>query len=90
MIVRAVQSRWYALIEKNGLYERAGEVTIHFELLADGSVTNAVVKNTSAGEILALFCQKAIVESGPFAPWPEELRTYLGNEPREVDFTFYY
>ncbi len=89
-VVRAVQSRWYALIEKNGLYERAGEVTIHFQLLPDGSVTNATVKSTSAGEILALFCQKAIVESAPFAPWPEELRTYLGNEPRDVDFTFYY
>lgn len=89
-IVRAVQSRWYALIEKNGLYERAGEVTIHFQLRADGTVTNAEVKTTSAGEILALFCQKAIVESGPFAPWPEDLRTYLGNEPRDVDFTFYY
>ena len=89
-VVRAVQSRWYALIEKNGLYERAGEVTIHFQLRADGSVTNAEVKTTSAGEILALFCQKAIVESAPFEPWPEQLRAYLGNEPRDVDFTFYY
>jgi hypothetical protein len=89
-VVRAVQSRWYALIQKNGLYERAGEVTIHFQLLADGSVTNASVKASTAGEILALFCQKAIVESGPFAPWPEDLRIYLGNEPRDVDFTFYY
>lgn len=89
-IVRAVQSRWYALIEENRLYERAGEVTIHFQLLPDGTVTNAEVKSTTAGEILALFCQKAIVESAPFAPWPEELRAYLGSEPREVDFTFYY
>lgn len=89
-VVRAVQSRWYALIEQNGLYERAGEVTIHFQLLSDGSVSGAEIKNSTAGEILALFCQKAVVESGPFAPWPVELRTYLGNEPRDVDFTFYY
>jgi hypothetical protein len=89
-VVRAVQSRWYALIEQNGLYERAGEVTIHFQLLSDGSVSGAEIKNSTAGEILALFCQKAVVESGPFAPWSVELRTYLGNEPRDVDFTFYY
>ncbi|MCX7886737.1 MAG: hypothetical protein N3B01_05710, partial [Verrucomicrobiae bacterium] len=89
-IVRAVQSRWYALIEKNALYERAGEVTIYFQLLPDGSVTNATVKSTTAGEILALFCQKAIVESAPFGPWPEEVRAYVGNEPRDVYFTFYY
>ncbi len=89
-VVRAVQSRWYALIEQNGLYERAGEVTIHFKLMPDGSVADADVKTSTAGQILALFCQKAVVESAPFEPWPEELRTYLGNEPREVDFTFYY
>ena len=89
-VVRAVQSRWYALIEQNGLYERAGEVTVHFKLMPDGSVADADVKTSTAGQILALFCQKAVVESAPFEPWPEELRTYLGNEPREVDFTFYY
>jgi outer membrane biosynthesis protein TonB len=89
-LIRAVQSRWYALIEQNGLYERAGTVTLHFNLMQDGSVQDMQVKENSAGEILALFCQKAVVDSAPFAPLPENLRLLIGNDPREVNFTFYY
>ena len=89
-IVRAVQSRWYALIEQNGLYERAGQVTLHFQLLDDGTVQAVEVKENTAGQILALFCEKAVVESAPFEPLPDSLRTLVGREPREVNFTFYY
>jgi hypothetical protein len=90
MIVRAVQSRWYALIEQNGLYERAGQVTLHFELLDDGTVQAMGVKENTAGEVLALFCQKAVLESAPFEPLPDKLRLLIGKDPREVNFTFYY
>lgn len=89
-LIRAVQSRWYALIEQNGLYERSGTVTLHFNLMQDGSVRDLEVTENTAGEILALFCQKAVVDSAPFAPLPENLRTLIGNDPREVNFTFYY
>jgi hypothetical protein len=89
-IVRAVQSRWYALIEQNGLYERAGQVTLHFELLDDGTVQAMAVKENTAGEVLALFCQKAVLESAPFEPLPDKLRMLIGKDPREVNFTFYY
>jgi hypothetical protein len=89
-LIRAVQSRWYALIQQNGLYERSGTVTLHFNLLQDGSVQDMAFKENSAGEILGLFCQKAVVDSAPFAPLPENLRMLIGDDPREVNFTFYY
>jgi hypothetical protein len=89
-LIKAVQSRWYALIQQNGLYERAGVVTLRFELLDDGTVHALTVKQNTAGQILALFCEKAIVDSAPFAPLPEKLRVLIGNEPRDVNFTFYY
>jgi len=89
-LIRAVQSRWYALIEQNGLYERAGTVTVHFNLLHDGSVQNMEVKENPAGQILSLFCEKAVVDSAPFAPLPEDLQRLIGEDPREVNFTFYY
>ena len=89
-LIRAVQSRWYALIEQNGLYERAGTVTLHFNLLKDGSVRDMEVKENTAGEILSLFCEKAVVDSSPFAPLPENLQVLIGSDPREVNFTFYY
>jgi outer membrane biosynthesis protein TonB len=89
-LIRAVQSRWYALISQNGLYERAGTVTLHFNLMQDGSVKDMEFKENSAGEILGLFCQKAVVDSAPFAPLPDNLRMLIGSDPREVNFTFYY
>jgi hypothetical protein len=89
-IIRAVQSRWYALIEQHQLYERAGEVTLHFQLLDDGTVQGMEIKENTAGQILALFCEKAIVDSAPFEPLPGKLQMLVGKEPREVNFTFYY
>lgn len=89
-LIRAVQSRWYALIEKNGLYERAGQVTLKFNLLADGSVQSLATKENTAGEILGLFCEKAIVDSAPFPPLSDELHRIIGEDAREVNFTFYY
>ena len=89
-IIRAVQSRWYALIEQNGLYERSGQVTLHFNLMADGSVVEMKTEENSAGVTLGLFCEKAIVDSSPFDPLPDKLKMLIGNQPREVNFTFYY
>ncbi|HUJ70736.1 MAG TPA: hypothetical protein VLZ30_00720 [Verrucomicrobiae bacterium] len=89
-IFKAVQSRWYALIDRFGMYERAGAVTVHFELLDDGQIRNLKVSDNTAGQILSLFCEKAIIESGPFEPLPDNLRALVGKEPREASFTFYY
>jgi hypothetical protein len=90
-IVRAVQSRWYQLIDQNNLnMDGAGKVTVHFQLLNDGSVQGVKTVENTAGEILALFCEKAIVDSGPFEALPQNLRLLVGSEPRDVDFTFYY
>jgi len=89
-LIHAVQSRWYALIEQNGLYEHTGTVVLHFQLLADGTVHDLTTKDNSAGMNLGLFCEKAIVESAPFAPLPESLQRLIGGDTREIVFTFYY
>ena len=89
-IVKAVQSRWYALIEKFGVYERAGEVTVYFQLLDDGTIANLEIKKNTVGEFLAGICQKAIADSAPFDPLPDTLRVLVGKDPRDVNFTFYY
>ena len=56
----------------------------------DGTVRAMETKENTAGQILALFCEKAVVDSAPFEPLPDRLRILIGNEPREVNFTFYY
>jgi len=96
-IIRIVQSRWYALIDRLGMYERAGTVAVHFYLLDDGTLLTdqkghviMEVKENTAGDFPALICQKAIVDSAPFDSLPDNLRALVGKEPREASFTFYY
>ncbi len=89
-LIKGVQSRWYALIERFGMYDRTGLVTVHFEMLNDGKIQNIKITDNTAGNVLALFCEKAIIESSPFDPLPPNLRKLIGTEPREANFTFYY
>ncbi len=90
-IIAAVQSRWYALIEKNQLgADGAGRVVVQFQLLQDGSVQGVKTTESTVGVVLSSFCELAILESAPFEPWPEKLQVLLGKEPRDVIFTFDY
>jgi hypothetical protein len=89
-VIAAIQSRWFQLIDRYGIYESTATVTIYFELFDDGQVKNVKTINGGDNSILSLFCEKAIIESGPFDPWPDELRALAGKEPRQATFTFYY
>ncbi|HXI84339.1 MAG TPA: hypothetical protein VNL17_09655 [Verrucomicrobiae bacterium] len=89
-LIKAVQSHWYALIDHYGIYESADVVTVKFALLDDGQVQDVTSTDTGQSRILSLFCEKAIIESGPFDPLSDELRALIGKEPREISFTFYY
>lgn len=89
-IVKAIQSRWYALIDRYGIYEDTATVTVYFELFDDGQVKNVKTVEGADNSILSLFCEKAIIESGPFDPLPDNLRALIGNEPRPITFNFYY
>ena len=89
-LIFAVQSRWFAVLNENRMDVHAGTVVLQFDLQADGSVANMVVKENSAGFDLGLYCEKAVVESAPFAPLPESLQRLIGSDTREITFTFYY
>ncbi len=89
-LIKAVQSHWYALIDHYGIYESADVVTVKFQLLDDGQVQDVTSTDSGQNSILSLFCEKAIIESGPFDPLSDELRALIGKEPREISFTFYY
>jgi hypothetical protein len=89
-LIKAVQSHWYALIDHYGIYESADVVTVKFQLLDDGQVRNVSSTDDAQSRILSLFCEKAIIDSGPFDPLSDELRALIGKEPREIRFTFYY
>ena len=89
-IIKAVQAHWYSLIDHYGIYESADVVTVKFELLDNGQVRNVTSNDSAQNRILSLFCEKAVIESGPFDPLPDELRALTGKKPREISFNFYY
>jgi hypothetical protein len=64
-------------------------VVLHFSLHYDGRITEMSVAENTAGEVLQLICQKAVLEPAPYAAWPGDMRRMLG-ETRYIQFTFYY
>lgn len=92
-LISTVQSRWYGVLtsnDKKRMDTHTGTVVLQFILRADGSVANMVMKENSAGEDLGLFCQKAVVESAPFPPYSDAMKQLIGDDAREINFTFYY
>jgi hypothetical protein len=90
-LIAAVKTRWLALLEQYTIPgERIGQVSLRFHLNEDGSVSELSVAENTAGDILALYCQKAITDSAPFGPWPAELKDLVKRNYRELNFVFYY
>ena len=89
-LIAAVQKRWYALVELHHLYPATGSVTVHFQVLVNGTVQHLEVSKNTAGKLLGLFCEKAVNESAPFDPLPPNLRALAGTQPRDINFIFYY
>jgi outer membrane biosynthesis protein TonB len=90
IIIAAIQSRWYSLLDSQQLTRGTGKVTIEFHLNYDGSVTDIKVLENTVGELLGILCERAIRDPAPFAPWPDDMRRMVGATFREVKFTFYY
>jgi outer membrane biosynthesis protein TonB len=89
-LIAAVQSRWYDLIESSAVAPRTGRVVVQFTLHEDGRVTDARVVEQEVGEILSLYCRKAITDPSPYAPFPEGMRRLMDRNFRDVRFTFHY
>jgi len=89
-LIAAIQQRWYHLLdERDYASDSRGKVVLQFILHYDGRVSEMTVAENSAGEMLALICEKAVLDPAPFAPWTMEMRRLLG-ETRNIQFTFYY
>jgi outer membrane biosynthesis protein TonB len=89
-IVRAIQQRWYDILDESTILTRSGKVVVEFRIHHDGRVTDLKVLEQDVGELMSLFCRRAISDPAPFAPWPSDMRRMVGRDYREVRFTFYY
>lgn len=90
-IVEAVTQRWYDLLDSHRYaQDRSGKVTLQFKLQADGTVIEMHTLENTVGDVLCYLCQASIEESAPFAKWPPDMERMIGENFREVTFTFYY
>jgi hypothetical protein len=90
-LVEAVTSRWYGLLDSQQFaMDRSGKVTLRFRLNYDGTITDMIVVQNTVGDLLGYVCQKAISDPSPYAPWPSDMRRMVGENYREITFTFYY
>jgi hypothetical protein len=89
-IIRAIQQRWYDILDESTILTRSGKVVVEFRIHFDGRVTDLRVIDQDVGELLSLFCRRAISDPAPFAAWPSDMRRMVGKDYRDVRFTFYY
>jgi hypothetical protein len=91
VLIDKVHQRWMALLEqKEDVRGPRGRVTIEFHQNYLGQIPEVRVTQTEVGDALASLCQRAILEAGPFPPWPKELRPSVKQENRLARFTFVY
>ncbi len=89
-LVEAVSQRWWSLLDQRDYAsDSRGKVELQFVLHYDGRITDMKVANKTVGEVLALLCEKAVLDPAPFPAWPSDMRRMLG-ETRNILFTFYY
>jgi hypothetical protein len=89
-LVRAISQKWYDLLDaRDYASDSRGKVVLQFRLHYDGRVSDMNMSENTAGEVLGLLCQKAVLEPAPFAAWPSDMRRTLG-DTRNIQFTFYY
>jgi outer membrane biosynthesis protein TonB len=90
-VINAVTERWYSLLDQqNFAQDRTGRVVVRFKLEYDGTVRDVEVLENNVGEVLSYVCQAAIENAAPFGKWPDEMRRAIGENFREVTFTFDY
>ena len=89
-LVDAISQRWFTLLDQRDYAsDSRGKVVLQFRLHHDGRITDMNMADNTAGEVLGLICQKAVLDPAPFAAWPSDMRRTLG-EVRNIQFTFYY
>jgi hypothetical protein len=90
-LISAVQNCWDSLLESRHFAgEQTGKVTIRFRLGSDGTISQVSETQSTVDSVLSLLCRMAIEHPAPYDPWPNDMRHKIGENYRELTFTFYY
>jgi len=89
--IDAVTMRWYDLLDSQKFaQDRTGKVTLRFRLNYTGTITDMKILESTVGDLLGYVCQQAVTDPAPFEAWPSDMRRMVGENYREITFTFYY
>jgi hypothetical protein len=90
-LISAVQNCWDSLLESRQFAgEQTGKVTIRFRLSSDGTISQLNETQSTVDSVLSLLCRMAIEHPAPYEPWPNDMRHKIGENYRDLTFTFYY
>jgi TonB family protein len=86
--IATIEKRWDELLAPLSSYSSKGTVVLEFRMHADGTVTDLQVVRSRMNRRITSICKKAVLDSAPFAIWPDEMRREFTNDSRKVRFTF--
>ena len=94
LFIEAVQNNWDRVIEEHQalahLNFEPGKVVLQFRLTYDGRITNVREISREVKELQGIMCRRAIEEPAPYGKWPADMRRMIGENFRDVTFTFIY
>lgn len=86
---RIIEKHWHNIL-RSSTARGIGRVHMKFRLHRDGRITGLKIGSYETSQVLALFCQRAIQETAPHAPWPEEMVEEIGANFRDMEIDFHY
>jgi hypothetical protein len=87
-LISEIRDKWFDMFD-NGNYPRqeVGKIVARFKLHSDGSVSDITLSG-STNLIAAQTCIQAINKCAPFPTWPATMRSFVGQDCRDIHFTF--
>jgi len=89
-LMTAMRKKWHGYLDATPGPMGQGEVTVEFMLHQDGTVTDARVTKSLVKDRFAEICRRAVLDSGPFPAWPEDLRNRTPKDHRRILIHFYF
>ena len=89
-LITAIRKKWYSYLDATADPIVHGEVAVEFVLHRDGTITDARVTKSSVIDRFGEMCRQAVLDSGPFPAWPEDMRNSIEKDYRKLLFRFYF
>lgn len=89
-LIRTIQQRWLDRLDDSGIRHRSGKVVVSFREYCDGHIADLRVKEIPSDAVLTYLCRQTVLETAPHPLWPAAYLRRVGQNYREMQFTFNY